>query len=116
MYGGRVMEQGSAAHIFHHASHPYTRGLLGAIARIDGQGGPLLPIPGSPPQMAQLPSGCPFAPRCAWADGLCESQVPALLDIAQAQSEQTLRYPARRACHRPIELLKFGMDEGGGHV
>jgi oligopeptide transport system ATP-binding protein len=115
MYGGRVMEQGSAAHIFHQASHPYTRGLLGAIARIDGQGGPLVPIPGSPPQMAQLPTGCPFAPRCAWADARCDSQVPALRDIGAAQAEQALGYPARRACHRPIELLKFGMDEGGGH-
>ena len=115
MYGGRVMEQGSAAHIFHHASHPYTRGLLGAIARIDCQGGPLLPIPGSPPQMAQLPTGCPFAPRCAWADGLCDSQVPALQDIAQARSEQALRYPARRACHRPVELLTLSPGGGGAH-
>ena len=115
MYGGRVMEQGSAAHIFHQASHPYTRGLLGAIARIDGQGGPLLPIPGSPPQMAQRPSGCPFAPRCAWADALCDSQVPALQDIAQAQSERALRYPARRACHRPVELLNLSPGEGGAH-
>jgi oligopeptide transport system ATP-binding protein len=115
MYGGRVMEQGSVGHIFHRASHPYTRGLLGAIARIDGQGGPLVPIAGSPPQMGQLPAGCPFAPRCAWADGMCDSQVPGLQDMDAHTAEQSLRYPARRACHRSIEVLKFGLSEGGRH-
>jgi oligopeptide transport system ATP-binding protein len=115
MYGGRVMEQGSVAHIFHQASHPYTRGLLGAIARIDGQGGPLVPIAGSPPQMGQLPAGCPFAPRCAWVDGLCDAQVPALQDIAVVPSEPALRYPAKRACHRPAALLNLGPSAGGAH-
>jgi len=115
MYGGRVMEQGSVGHIFHEASHPYTRGLLGAIARIDGQGGPLVPIAGSPPQMGQLPAGCPFAPRCAWADALCDAQVPALQDIAAPHAAQNLHYPARRACHRPPELLNIGQSEGGLH-
>ena len=115
MYGGRVMEQGSVAHIFHQASHPYTRGLLGAIARIDGAGGPLLAIPGSPPQMGQLPAGCPFAPRCAWVDGSCDSQVPALQDIPLVQGVLPMRYPARRACHRPPELLNFRLDGGAAH-
>ena len=115
MYGGRVMEQGSVAHIFHQASHPYTRGLLGAIARIDGAGGPLLAIPGSPPQMGQLPAGCPFAPRCAWVDGSCDSQVPALQDIPLVQGALPMRYPARRACHRPPELLNFRLDGGAAH-
>ena len=115
MYGGRVMEQGSVAHIFHQASHPYTRGLLGAIARIDGPGGPLVPIAGSPPQMGQLPAGCPFAPRCAWTDGLCDAQVPGLQDIAVVPSEPALRYPAKRACHRPAALLNLGPSAGGAH-
>ena len=115
MYGGRVMEQGSVDHIFHQASHPYTRGLLGAIARIDGQGGPLVPIAGSPPQMGQLPAGCPFAPRCAWVDGSCDSQVPALQDIPLVQGALPMRYPARRACHRSPELLNFRLDGGAAH-
>ena len=115
MYGGRVMEQGSVGHIFHQASHPYTRGLLGAIARIDGQGGPLVPIAGSPLQMGQLPAGCPFAPRCTWADGRCDSQVPALQDIPAVQGELPMRYWAKRACHRAPEFLNFRLDGGAAH-
>ncbi len=115
MYGGRVMEQGSVGHIFHRASHPYTRGLLGAIARIDGQCGPLVPIAGSPPQMGKLAAGCPFAPRCAWADGLCETQVPSLQDVDAHPADQSLQYLARRACHRSAEGVKFGLSEGSKH-
>jgi oligopeptide transport system ATP-binding protein len=116
MYGGRVMEQGSVDHIFHQASHPYTRGLLGAIARIDGQGGPLVPIAGSPPQMGQLAGGCPFAPRCAWADDICERQVPGLQDMEAHPADQSLRNRARRACHRAPELFIAGQREGGAHA
>lgn len=105
MYGGRVMEQGSASHIFHHASHPYTRGLLGAIARIDAGDGPLQAIPGNPPQLAQMPQGCPFAPRCAWADGDCAAKVPQLQDIAPHSANFDPHYPARRACHRAAQSL-----------
>jgi oligopeptide transport system ATP-binding protein len=105
MYGGRVMEQGSAAHIFHQSTHPYTRGLLGAVARIDGQVGPLQPIPGNPPQLAQLPRGCPFAPRCAWADGHCVDNVPPLQELVPDPRLPDLSNPARRACHRSVQTL-----------
>lgn len=114
MYGGRVMEQGSAAHIFHHASHPYTRGLLGAIARIDGPDGPLQPIAGNSPQLAQLPRGCPFAPRCAWADSLCADHVPVLQALAADQALGTRWHPAQRACHRPIHALTTMQPAAGG--
>ena len=63
LYGGRVMEQGSAQDIFFHASHPYTVGLLGAVPRLDQEDAPLLAIPGAPPNMARLPKGCPFSER-----------------------------------------------------
>jgi oligopeptide/dipeptide ABC transporter ATP-binding protein len=64
MYGGRIVEHGSADEIFYASRMPYTRGLLGAIPRIDERGDRLVPIPGSPPSPSLLDGGsCPFAPR-----------------------------------------------------
>ncbi len=92
LYGGRVMEQGSAESIFYQPTHPYTVGLLGALPRIGQDGSTLLAIPGAPPNMAHLPPGCPFSQRCRWAEPRCVSQRPALT----ALPEQT---GVLRACH-----------------
>lgn len=97
LYGGRVMEQGPARHIFHSPSHPYTRGLLQAIPRMDGDHERLVAIPGMPPNMAHPPSGCPFAPRCGFAQPDCQSAPPPLLPTGDAG--------AQRACHRAITEL-----------
>jgi oligopeptide transport system ATP-binding protein len=67
LYGGRVMEQGSAHDIFYRPTHPYTRGLLGAVPRLDRDDASLMAIPGAPPNMARLPSGCPAVARSARA-------------------------------------------------
>ena len=99
MYGGRVMEQGSVEHIFARAAHPYTRGLLQAIPRMDGEASSLRAIPGTPPLMAQLPSGCPFAPRCGLADAQCSQEVPQL-QVIDASAAANAPFVARRACHR----------------
>ncbi len=92
LYGGRVMEQADAQSIFYRPSHPYTIGLLGAIARLDRSDGPLVAIPGAPPNMSQPMSGCPFHPRCTLAQEACSRLLPALQ--AQPQAPQILR-----ACH-----------------
>jgi peptide/nickel transport system ATP-binding protein len=68
LYGGRVMEQGNAQQLFKAATHPYTLGLLKAVPRMDRDDASLLAIPGAPPNMAHLPKGCPFSPRCPLAD------------------------------------------------
>ncbi len=91
MYGGRVMEQGDAQHIFRNASHPYTVGLLKAIPRMDLDAQTLLAIPGAPPNMARPPKGCPFSERCALADAQCHSAPPPLSAAAPG---------VLRACHR----------------
>jgi oligopeptide transport system ATP-binding protein len=98
LYGGRVMEQGDANSIFYRPSHPYTVGLLGAIARIDRSDGPLLAIPGAPPNMLHPVSGCPFHPRCMLADAQCSTQLPAL--HAWADTPGLLR-----ACHQPVQSV-----------
>lgn len=96
MYAGSVMEQGPVRGIFKSATHPYTQGLLNALPRINEDAGSLRAIPGSPPSVNQLPSGCPFHPRCAMAIPECASSVPSLLPI-DAQ-------PGRfRACLREVQ-------------
>jgi peptide/nickel transport system ATP-binding protein len=69
MYGGRAVEYGTATEVFASPQHPYTWGLLGSMPRIDRERTErLLPIPGSPPSLINVPSGCAFHPRCRWAD------------------------------------------------
>ncbi len=83
MYGGRIVEQASAAELYARPRHPYTRGLLASIPRLDGDAGQrLVPITGQPPDLARLPPGCAFAPRCGRADSLCQSTRPALREVA----------------------------------
>jgi len=76
LYGGQVMEQGSAEAIFYRPSHPYTAGLLAAVPRLEGGDAPMLAIPGAPPNMARLPAGCPFTERCAMALPHCGTVRP----------------------------------------
>ncbi|QLB13574.1 oligopeptide transport system ATP-binding protein [Bisgaardia hudsonensis] len=71
MYAGRTMEYGTAEQIFYTPSHPYSMGLIKAVPRLDEQGEELLTIPGNPPNLLHLPSGCPFQPRCLKATQNC---------------------------------------------
>ncbi len=72
LYGGTVCEQGTVREIFYDARHPYTWGLLNSIPKADvTEKQPLVPIPGSPPDMLAPPEGCPFAPRCPHAMPVC---------------------------------------------
>ncbi|MBE7941315.1 MULTISPECIES: oligopeptide/dipeptide ABC transporter ATP-binding protein [Ramlibacter] len=104
MYGGRVMEQGSADSIFYRPTHPYTVGLLGAVPRLSQEGGRLLAIPGLPPSMARLPAGCPFSERCGLATDRCVTERPPLVPLAA--DAQVLR-----ACHRdPSEVAQLAEE------
>ncbi|MEE1785876.1 ABC transporter ATP-binding protein [Streptomyces sp. SP17BM10] len=79
MYAGRVVETAGVDELFAAPRHPYTLGLIGAVPRLDGRGGPLVPIPGSPAPLADLPPGCPFAARCPLAEPRCSAAEPELL-------------------------------------
>lgn len=83
MYAGRTMEVGTVEDIFYRPSHPYTQGLLKAIPRLDTDGAALLTIPGNPPNLLQLPAGCPFQQRCQHVHDLCRTQPPALNAFAE---------------------------------
>jgi len=82
MYAGRVAEYGSAADIFGSPGHPYTWGLLASMPRMDRERlTRLVPIPGTPPSLIKVPSGCPFHPRCRYGHlngGRSETEMPEL--------------------------------------
>jgi peptide/nickel transport system ATP-binding protein len=86
MYAGRPVEYGSAADIFGQPGHPYTWGLLASMPRLDREKTTrLVPIPGTPPSLIRVPSGCPFHPRCRYAGlngGRSETDVPPLREVS----------------------------------
>jgi oligopeptide transport system ATP-binding protein len=96
LYGGQVMEQASAESIFYRPSHPYTAGLLAAVPRLEDGDAPMIAIPGAPPNMSNLPAGCPFAERCGMASAQCATVRPVFAPAAHDSAVQ-------RACHRSFE-------------
>ncbi|MEZ6005210.1 MAG: ABC transporter ATP-binding protein [Planctomycetota bacterium] len=77
MYAGRMVETSPTFELFQRPLHPYTKGLLGSIPTLHSTPGEdLESIPGAPPDLANLPKGCAFAPRCAWKKERCEQQAP----------------------------------------
>jgi oligopeptide transport system ATP-binding protein len=82
MYGGKAVEFGRADDVFYRPMHPYTWGLLESLPRHDvDDKGALCPIKGQPPSLINLPAGCAFSPRCAYAQPTCRSQEPHLVDL-----------------------------------
>ena len=96
MYAGRIVEQGDADRVLDHPAHPYTEALLHSVPRIEHRGGDLLTIPGAPPNPSQVPSGCPFHPRCHRVVDVCSSVRP---DLAPVEAGRMV------ACHRAEVVL-----------
>ena len=80
--------------VFAQPRHPYTKGLLQAVPRLDRDDGDLQTIAGEPPDMSRLPAGCPFSPRCATMLEKCPAVRPELVTTSDGR---------RRACHLSIE-------------
>jgi peptide/nickel transport system ATP-binding protein len=79
MYAGKVAEIGRARDVYGRPRHPYTRGLMASVPRLDQPAGKrLVPIAGQPPNLAELPPGCPFHPRCPLAMPRCVAEMPPL--------------------------------------
>jgi oligopeptide/dipeptide ABC transporter ATP-binding protein len=80
MYAGVIAEQGKRPDIFDHARHPYTMGLLASLPHRGKRGGTLYSIPGTVPDPAYKPTGCPFHPRCEYAIDTCRREFPEMCD------------------------------------
>lgn len=99
MYAGTIVETGSVGRVFAHPRHPYTRGLMRSVPRLGEAtelkeaGTPLPTIPGSVPTLAELPPGCPFAPRCPLAIDACRAAFPPLADTGDGQLSRCIRWP-----------------------
>jgi oligopeptide transport system ATP-binding protein len=76
MYAGRVVEHGTVRDVLGKPAHPYTLALLESVPQLQEAGRKLRPIVGSPPNMAAVPSGCAFHPRCRFATGECRTSPP----------------------------------------
>ena len=79
MYAGRIVESGTADTIYEHPQHPYTIGLMASVPQLDQDvKQKLIPIEGQPPDLAHLPTGCAFHPRCRYATEQCRQEAPSL--------------------------------------
>ena len=95
MYGGSVIERGPTTRVFGHMAHPYTRGLFGARPRLGARSGQrLVTIDGTVPELVDLPSGCAFSDRCAWAQAPCRSIRPEPTALGDGHDASCLRLDA----------------------
>jgi peptide/nickel transport system ATP-binding protein len=112
MYGGKAVEYGPAKTVFADPEHPYTWGLLGSMPRLDrAVRERLLPIPGNPPSMINVPSGCAFHPRCGFAgltEGRSAAEVPGLAEVERGHLVR---------CHLPVaQRRRFFAEEIMPHL
>lgn len=84
MYAGQIVEMTDTVTLFSRPRHPYTYGLMGSLPNEETAGTTLEAIKGSPPNLAHLPEGCPFSPRCKYACDLCRRERPALTEVEPA--------------------------------
>ena len=92
IYAGEIVEYGTLAEIYHNPSHPYTKGLFGALPDINGRAERLQSISGMPPNPARLPEGCKFATRCPYASDRCTSAPVSLTVISGEHSCRCMQY------------------------
>jgi len=87
MYGGKIVEKGTVDEIYYETAHPYTKGLMSSIARLDtNRGEKLSPIEGTPPDLFSPPVGCPFAARCDYCMDVCNQYPPEEYSLSDEHS------------------------------
>ena len=96
MYAGRLVEKADVYDLYAAPAHPYTRGLLDSIPRLDQKGQTLAAIGGLPPNLMRIPPGCPFNPRCRMAQDVCRAELPPLREVAPGRLS---------ACHFAEEVV-----------
>ena len=88
MYAGRVVETGPVGEVLRNPAHPYTLALVRSVPRAADKGHGLRPISGSPPDMARMPKGCPFHPRCEFATEVCRTVRPPNVAVAAGRTAE----------------------------
>ena len=83
MYAGRIVETGDVRQIFNDPAHPYSEALLASVPKLEERTQRLYSIEGQPPPLFDLPPGCPFAPRCEYAQDVCREAYPVRVEIAE---------------------------------
>jgi oligopeptide transport system ATP-binding protein len=96
MYAGRIVEKAEVHDLYAGPAHPYTRGLLESIPRLDQKGQTLAAIGGLPPNLMRIPPGCPFNPRCRMAQDVCRTERPPLREVVPGRFS---------ACHFAEEVI-----------
>ncbi|QGN33458.1 ABC transporter ATP-binding protein [Microlunatus sp. Gsoil 973] len=103
MYAGRIVEQADVFDLYANPAHPYTKGLLESIPRLDLKGQELAAIGGLPPNLLAIPPGCPFHPRCRYAQDVCRHGAPPpLLEVGRNR---------HAACHFAQDVLAEGVRQ-----
>ncbi|MBT2644934.1 ABC transporter ATP-binding protein [Bacillus sp. ISL-41] len=103
MYAGKIVETGTRREIFYNPQHPYTKGLLNSVPRLDVDGADLVPIGGTPPDLFSPTVGCPFTARCPYAMQVCDKVYPAATKLSDShgvdcwlQDERAKKFIASR--------------------
>ncbi len=116
MYGGNMVEYGSAQQIFSDPKMPYTQGLLASLPRLDDSGHRRLePIQGQPPNLLRLPPGCAFAPRCTHRMPICAEPVP-LYDFGAGHVARCWLYDDRSKEQRKVEVAPAPIAQDGAQA
>ncbi|HYJ87264.1 MAG TPA: ABC transporter ATP-binding protein [Pyrinomonadaceae bacterium] len=105
MYAGKVFEQATTKELFATPGNPYTKGLLRSVPDPVSDKGELYQIPGLPPDVAHLPAGCPFAPRCERAEEICSREFPPFVELTRDHYS---------LCHFAHEVYAESKTQAGG--
>jgi oligopeptide transport system ATP-binding protein len=103
MYAGKVFEQAPTAELFARPGNPYTKGLLRSVPDPTDERGELYQIPGLPPDVARLPPGCPFAPRCERVEDICRREFPPFVQVTSEHFS---------LCHFANEVYEESREKG----
>jgi peptide/nickel transport system ATP-binding protein len=114
MYAGRIVERAPIRELFQRPAHPYTEGLMQATVRRGQKGRPLVPIPGAPPNLAMLPPGCAFAPRCPIAREPCTTTPPSFHPVTPGHVARCHLVPERLADLRAMPVTAASSSTQGG--
>ena len=115
MYGGRIVERARATALFRAPRHPYTLGLLGSFPSLHGPRVHMTGIAGSPPDLRNPPSGCPFHPRCNYVMERCRTEFPPLRPVDRAaalEPRAVACWLQDRSAPPPAELARLEPEPG----